>query len=153
MVALSPPAYDEHSVFQYERAEFERLIVHEMVHIFEEYLSPNIEESPLIWSEGLAVYLSEQWRYEPDFNVNVKRTFESKSLPKLSKIVSGHENAYHWGWTVVMAIEARYGRELINHIVRNYSDGDIFSFVEDSFADFEHFWRGFCFGDLLAKLS
>jgi len=60
MVVLSPSAYAEHSTFDYVPAEFDRLLVHEAIHMVEEFLSPNIESSPRWWGEGLAVHLSGQ---------------------------------------------------------------------------------------------
>jgi len=64
MVVLSPSAYKNHSVFKYIPDNFGRLLIHELVHMVEEHLTPDVETSPRWWSEGLAVYLSEQWRYE-----------------------------------------------------------------------------------------
>lgn len=43
------------------------MATHELVHVIQEYLSPGIEDSPLWWDEGLAVYLSDQWQFESQF--------------------------------------------------------------------------------------
>jgi hypothetical protein len=67
MVMLSPTAYEQHSTFTFEPEAFNRLLFHELVHIVEEYLSPNIEKIPNWWSEGLAIYLSDQWRFDDIF--------------------------------------------------------------------------------------
>ncbi len=63
LLLLAPSAYSTDSIYKYSAEEYKKLIFHEMTHMFEEYLSPNIELSPRWWSEGLATYLSEQWKY------------------------------------------------------------------------------------------
>jgi len=70
LVVLSPSAYEQHSIFRYFLDEYRRLLFHEMTHMFEEYLAPAsaMEAVPRWWSEGLAVYLSGQWKYDDQYN-------------------------------------------------------------------------------------
>jgi hypothetical protein len=81
MVVLSPSAYESYPVFKYVSDDFGRLLIHELIHIVEEYLSPDIEVIPRWWSEGLAVYLSGQWRYEDDFRKPVLEGIEKEKIP------------------------------------------------------------------------
>jgi len=53
IVFLSPSAYAEHTSDVYVPDDYRRMISHELVHVFQEQLSPNIEASPLWWDEGL----------------------------------------------------------------------------------------------------
>lgn len=125
MVVLSPSAYEEHSPFTYRQEEFERLLVHEAVHMIEEFLSPNIEASPRWWGEGLAVYFSDQWRYEDDFRKPALDGVAKGEVPSLEQIETEAKHAYDWGWTIVAFIESQYGRETVVRIVRECADGDV----------------------------
>ncbi len=104
LVFLSPLAYKEHSIYEYHREEYERLIYHELVHVWEEYYSPAIEESPLWWSEGLAIYKSRQWMYEDQFNFlsPVFLGIAKGEIPKLHDINQSRDLSYHWGFTLVI---------------------------------------------------
>lgn len=127
IVMLSPDAYCDQSVYRYDKDNFKRLVMHELVHVHEEHLSPCIEVSPRWWSEGMAVYCSGQWKYEDDFRNPVIVGIANGSLPTLHEVIENPRLAYDWGWTVVMMIELIYGSEAIGRIVRECSDGDVFS--------------------------
>lgn len=142
MVVLSPSAYEEHSTFTYVPDDFGRLLVHELVHMIEEHLSPDIEASSRWWGEGLAVYLSGQWRLERGFRQPVLDGIAAGEIPSFSDIESEARLAYDWGWTIVAFIEDQYGRDTILRIVRQCSDGDVFSFLNERPADVEKRWRG-----------
>lgn len=140
LVLLAPSAYAIDSIYEYSAKEYQRLVFHEMVHIFEEYLSPNIEALPRWWSEGLAVYLSEQWKYEDEFGKPVLKGL-GKKIPGFKKIQKDVKLAYQWGWTIVKYIEYCYGQKMILTIVRNCTDGDVFKIMGETMRNFERKWK------------
>jgi hypothetical protein len=46
LVVLSPSAYETNSAYRYDPGEYKRLLLHEVAHMFEEYLAPDIEAIP-----------------------------------------------------------------------------------------------------------
>lgn len=147
MVLLSPAAYEAHSIYKYIPGDFKRLLVHELVHMVEEYLSPNMEASPRWWGEGLAVYLSEQWHHEDEFRKAAIDGISGNSIPGFRQIEADRTLAYHWGWTIVQFIETVYGRNMILRIVRECADGNVFSIIGDSVERLEKQWRSWLVGE------
>jgi len=141
MVVLSPSAYDAHAMFDYIPDDFRRLLVHEMVHMVEEFLSPDIEASPRWWGEGLAVFLSEQYRFEGAFRQAALSGIAKDAIPSLSQIDVDAALAYDWGWTIVSFIETEFGREMIARIVRECADGNVLAFLKDGLPNIEKRWR------------
>jgi hypothetical protein len=141
LVLLAPSAYSTDSIYEYSVKEYKRLIFHETIHILEEYLSPNIEASPRWWGEGLAVYLSEQWKYEDDFRVPVLEGIRSNSIPEIEEIQKDVRLCYQYGWTIVKYIESTYGRKMILNIVKNCADGDVFDIIGETIGNFEGEWQ------------
>lgn len=129
LILLAPSAYSTDSIYEYSAKEYKRLIFHETTHIFEEYLSPNIEALPQWWGEGLAVYLSEQWEYEDDFRAPVLEGLRSKKIPKIEEIQGDVKLSCQWGWTIVKYIDYCYGRKMIINIVANCVDGNVFKII------------------------
>jgi hypothetical protein len=127
MIALSPSAYHSHSTFTYVPDQFGRLLIHELVHMVEEHLSPNIEASPRWWSEGLAIYLSDQWLHDDEFKTPALDGIAQRNIPGFHQIEMDTRLAYDWGWTVVRFIEHTYGKEMIVRIVRECTDGNVLS--------------------------
>lgn len=140
MVLLSPAVYGTQSTFTYAEPEFRRLAVHEFVHMAEEFLSPDIEASPRWWGEGLAVYLSGQWRYEDFFGKPAQRSVTRGEPPELDSVLSGEVSAYVWGWTVVKCIQDRYGPGVISRLVRDCLDGDPLSLLDTGYDGFRKLW-------------
>lgn len=136
---LSPSAYKNHSLYRYDPAEFSLLVFHELTHVFEEYLSPDIEKTPRWWSEGLAVYLSGHWCYEDQFNFrqSVTDNLSRGCLPRIKDIFSSVELSYEWGWTLVMFIESILGKEAIINTVKGCKDGDILQYLNADPQNFE----------------
>ncbi|MFC2094903.1 hypothetical protein ACFLSW_00480 [Candidatus Bipolaricaulota bacterium] len=141
MVVLSPSAYEEHSIYPYVPNDFRRLLVHETVHMIEELLSPDIEASPRWWSEGLAVYLSEQCLHEAEFRDVALRGIADNVIPEFRDIEVETKLAYEWGWTIVQFVETKYGREMIPRIVRECADGNVFSFLAEDTRVLEESWK------------
>lgn len=81
MVFLSPTAYKEDSSYKFKPGEYRRLVFHELVHVFEEYLSADMEAVPCWWREGLAVYLSGQGKHEDEFRQSVLRGIRERNIP------------------------------------------------------------------------
>jgi hypothetical protein len=140
LVALSPSAYHSHSTFEYVPDQFDRLLVHELVHMVEEHLSPNIEASPRWWGEGLAVYLSQQWLHDAAFRTPALDGVAQRHMPGFSQIAADTRLAYDWGWTIVRFIEQTYGKDMIVRIVKGCSDGDVFSMAGEERAGLETRW-------------
>jgi len=143
LVMLSPSAYEQHSVFEYCSDEYRRLLAHEVTHMFEEYLAPNMETPPRWWSEGLAVYLSGQWQHEDqyEFRQPVLQGLERRSIPDVQEIPNSLKLCYDWGWTMVMFIEKTYGRETILRIVCDCDNGDVFGMFGEDIDIFQRKWK------------
>ena len=143
IVFLSPSAYRQHSTYYYDAAEYRRLVAHELVHVFEEHLAPDIEASPRWWSEGLAAYLSGQWNHADQFRFRqpVMDGIRLGSVPCMSDIPPDVDLCYAWGWTIVMFIEHTYGRDAIGRIVRECRDGDVLATLGEDPVAFESRWR------------
>ncbi len=148
LVFLSPRVYKEQSTFEYYPQEYERLIFHEVTHVFEELLSPGIEFMPRWWSEGLAVYLSGHWRYSDQFNFRqpVVQGIREGKIPTFQEVVRRVDLSYEWGWTMVMFIEKTRGREVIRKIIRECSDGNILEFLGGSEEGFSREWQQWLLG-------
>lgn len=143
IVFLSPSAYKSDSVYKYVPEEYERLTFHELTHLFEEYLSPDIEVVPRWWSEGMAVNLSGQWKQYDQFGFRkpVETAIRENRIPTLEQINNSIPLAYDWGWTMVMCIEDKYGSEAIVCIVKKCADDDILKFLNEQPETFEKSWR------------
>jgi len=150
LVLLSPRAY-EPGRYRYTPEGFERLIGHELTHIVEEHLSPNIEALPRWWSEGLAMHVSGDWLKEWP---HVAKETAAGRIPALAAMQDGAITdvsvrlCYQWGWTVVRYIEATRGRENICKVVEQCADGDVLAVLDVDPVAFERAWRewlvGFC---------
>jgi hypothetical protein len=141
MVVLSPSAYANHSIFTYVPDQFGRLLIHELVHMVEEHLSPNVEAIPRWWSEGLAVVLSEQWRHEDGFRRPALDGIARNDVPGLRQIEAETKLAYDWGWTIVRFIEVARGRAAIVRVVKECADGNVFSAMGETAGSLETRWR------------
>jgi len=149
LVFLAPSAYEEHSTYKFEPAEFGRLVFHETVHVFEELLSPNIELVPRWWSEGLAVYLSRQWKYYDQFKFRkpvVKGLLEGE-IPEFEEIERRVDLSYDWGWTAVMFLEQTRGREVIRRTVLRCSRGNILETLGMGKVEFAREWKHWLQGE------
>jgi len=150
LVLLSPRAY-ESGRYRYTPEGFERLIGHELTHIVEEHLSPNIEALPRWWSEGLAMHVSGDW---VDELPHVVKETAAGRIPALAEMQDGAvadvsvRLCYQWGWSVVRYIEATHGRAGIRRVVEQCADGDVLATLGAEPATFEREWRnwltGFC---------
>jgi peptidase MA superfamily protein len=129
IVFLSPSAYATQSTYTYVPDDFQRMATHELVHVVQELLSPGIEESPLWWDEGLAVYLSNQWQHTSQFRFRepVLQSIQDGHAPTLSAIQTDNSLAYSFGWTLVRFIEQEMGKTAIVSVVKQMMDGDVFT--------------------------
>jgi hypothetical protein len=150
LVLLSPRAY-EPGRYRYTPEGFERLLGHELTHIVEEHLSPNIEALPRWSSEGLAMHLSGDW---VDELPHVVKETAAGRVPALAEMQDGAvadvsvRLCYQWGWTVVRYIEATHGQPGIRRVVEQCADGDVLATLDEEPATFERAWGewlvGFC---------
>ncbi|HQG81918.1 MAG TPA: hypothetical protein PLU14_00825 [Caldisericia bacterium] len=140
IVFLSPSAYKDYSVYKYDPKEYTRVIFHELTHVFEEYLTPDIETTPVWWSEGLAIYLSKQY-YEEEIIEPVLKSISEKLIPDIEEIQNNIKLCYIWGWTVVAFIKKTYGKEMILKIVKECSNGNVFGIFTEDAKDFEKKWK------------
>jgi hypothetical protein len=143
IVFLSPPAFKQHSTYEYEPDDFRRMIWHELVHVFEEYLTPDIETTTRWWSEGIAVYLSDQWRHESQFGFREPaiKSIRDKSVPDISKIQESIPLAYDFGWTIVKFIEDMKGKRVIARVVKEVRNGEIFPALGEEVYSFQKQWK------------
>lgn len=143
LILLSPRAY-EPGRYRYTPEGLERLLGHELTHIVEEHLSPNIEALPRWWSEGLAMHLSGDW---VDELPHVSKETAACRIPALAAMQDGAVTdvsvrlCYQWGWTVVQYIEAKYGRAGIRRVVEQCADGDVLNALGVAPAILERAWR------------
>jgi hypothetical protein len=150
LVLLSPRAYVP-GTNRYSPEGYERLIGHELTHIVEEHLSPNIEALPRWWSEGLAMHLSGDWMDELP---HVVRETAAGRIPALAEMQDGAvadvsvRLCYQWGWTVVRYIETSRGQAAIRRVVEQCADGDVLATLDEDPVALERAWRewlvGFC---------
>jgi hypothetical protein len=150
LVLLSPRAYVS-GTNRYSPEGLERLIGHELTHIVEEHLSPNIEALPRWWSEGLAMHLSGDW---VDEFPHVERETAAGRVPALAEMQDGAvadvsvRLCYQWGWTVARCIESVHGQPGIRKVVEQCADGDVLATLGEEPTAFERAWRdwlpGFC---------
>ncbi len=145
LVFLHPSAYDRDSSYVFRPDEYTRLIRHELTHVFEEYLAPDIESSPRWWSEGLAVFLSRQWQHADQFAFRqpVLEGIEQNKLPDLSAVENDIGLAYDWGWTLVIYLYFTEGRGRIVEIVKefDFSQADIIKELSSSQEELEMNWQ------------
>ena len=156
LAIVSPRAYEGGP--QYTPEGYRRLLVHETVHIVEEYLTPNVEGTARWWSEGLAVYFSGHWREELPL---VQAGVRARSIPAIADMagdaVFGDNTVrlcYTWGWASVRCIEQAHGRRAILKIVRECDDDDVFRTMGEERAAVEQGWQEWLFcagGDLVPE--
>jgi len=147
MVVISPSAYETHSIFKYVPENFQRLQVHEFVHMVEEFITPDIETSPRWWGEGLAVYFSGQWQYEDEFRKAALNGVAERKIPTFREIETERKLAYDWGWTIVRFIESVYGRDMIVRIVRECADGFVLHMIDEDIDTLEDRWKDWLLAD------
>lgn len=141
IVILSPSAYKRDSIYEYRPDEYRRLLFHEATHVMEEYISPNIETQQRWWSEGLAVNLSTQWRYEDEFREPVLKGLKNKQIPNFKEIQEDVRLSYQWGWTIVKYIEELYTPIMIAKIVKACENGDVFNILGKDIKSLEKEWK------------
>lgn len=143
IVFLCPSAYNKHSIYTYVPSQYKMMIYHELTHVFEEAMSPNIETLPRWWSEGLAVYLSGQWKYNDQFNFRLPAVIglKNRQIPDLCEIDESIALSYEWGWTIVLFIEDFYSRETLVKIVKECEDGNIVKLLGQNNCSFEKKYR------------
>jgi hypothetical protein len=127
LVLLSPSAYFLDSIYRYNYEEYARLLCHELTHIYHELLSPDMETVPRWFSEGLAIYLSEQWIYEDEFRLPVA----SGNIPTLDEINEDINLAYEWGWPIIKYIDDLYGKETILRCIKEQNYQKLTIFMRD----------------------
>lgn len=133
LVLLSPKAYETDSCYKYKAEEFDRLICHEMVHIFEENLSPDIELNPLWFSEGLAVWFSKQYLLDDDLYTQITEFAKNNTLPAFNDIISGKVSAYLWGWSLIETIINLFCEDFLVTLVKEKTGDSIISALPNNF--------------------
>ena len=137
---LSPNAYhyDAASSYtssvdgKYNKEIYQRMIAHEVVHMLEEHLSPKgaMEIRPVWWGEGLAVYISEQYKFDSDFISLSEKIIKDGLInpPKFEFFnnISGSD-AYIWGWILIDIIIKKCGKKDVFDFIKNnsYTDKNI----------------------------
>ncbi len=115
---------------------FERVIRHELVHVFsfsklnyvmKSHKKYNFSSPPLWWEEGLAEHFSKEWDSEAD--MLIKDLVISGRLVKLSNMsqISGTYFMYKEGESILKFLEEEYGDDKINWLYDNYWKGKDFS--------------------------
>ena len=147
---LSPNAYptDADKFYlnkngSYDKDIYNRIVVHEAVHMIEEFISPkdSMEVRPSWWSEGLAVLVSEQYKLDSDIVKRLEKDLISGQIPKIKDLDGA--NAYIWGWSVIRFIIENLGTDKITYIMKETCDADIFKYLQTTEIEFEKKWRKF----------
>ncbi|EIT86050.1 hypothetical protein A374_07011 [Fictibacillus macauensis ZFHKF-1] len=141
LVLLSPDAYPSHSIYTYEKTEYERLLCHELTHVYHEHFTSNLEMTPRWLEEGLAIYLSNQWRTDVEFRDPVQRAIQTRELPSLEEVENSILLSYIWGWTLVRFLDVTYGQDLIKAIVVQGSDQAVYEATRLEKEVFEARWH------------
>ena len=143
---LSPNAYpkDAESVYLgpngvYDKGLYRRTVVHEAVHMAEEYLSPKgaMETRPQWWKEGLAVYVSGQYKKDRDIKELIKSSLDK--IPDIRGVKGA--NSYVWGWSIIRYIETRFGKNKILNILEKQVDLDLHKTFKIQQQVFEKEWQ------------
>ena len=155
LVLLSPRAYEK-EFHTYSPEDFRKLVLHEMTHVVEEHLSPNIEALPRWWSEGLGLFLSQHWKEEL---THVLEAIGLKRIPSIADMQDGAVTdpsvrlCYRWGWTIVAHIHVVRGRDAVVKVVRECEDGDVFGTLGSQPEALEAEWRRWLFAMDLPSLD
>jgi hypothetical protein len=149
IVLLAPSAYASESTYDYVPDDYRRMTHHELTHVVQEHLSPDIETSPFWWDEGLAVYLSGQWRHESQFRFRepVLDCRHEGDIPSLREIREDASLAYAFGWTVVRFLECKRGAAVIALVVNRMRDGDVWATLGENERDVEVRWQSWLLND------
>jgi len=123
-----------------DKGMYKLFIKHEIVHMVEELISPRdaMEVRPQWWSDGLAVYVTGQYRDRVTTKY-MKADRAAGKIPGLDELKGGP--AYTWGWSVVRYIDKRFGRKKILEIMRNTCDADIPGLLKLSKKTLERAWQ------------
>ena len=100
-----------------------------------------MEVRTLWWSEGLAVLISEQYKFDTDIIEYLKKDITKGELSKIKDLDGA--NAYTWGWSVINYIIDNFGINKINYIMQKTCDSDIFKYLKISESEFEKKWHEF----------
>ncbi len=133
LILLSPSAYEEDSTYKYNIEDYQRLLLHEMTHMFQEYLSPDMEKLPRWFTEGMAIYISEKWKYEDEFKESVLKTINEGNTPSFAEINENIILSYIWGWTIIKYIVDKYGNDKVIEILTNMSLNEYHNIINSFF--------------------
>ena len=143
LVLLSPRAYEK-GYHTYSPDAFRMLVIHEMMHVVEEHLSPDIEAGLRWWREGLAMFPSGHWKEEIP---HILQGIGSDRIPSIGEMQDGAitdhpvKLCYMWGWTVVAYVHVVHGKDAVVKVVRECDDGDVFRVLGVQPDAFETAWR------------
>ncbi len=141
LILLCPSAYDTDSIYKYNFDDYKRLLTHEMVHMFHEHLSVDMENIARWFSEGIAIYLSKQNEYEDEFKRPVIDGVLDNKIPTIEDINNDIMLSYDWGWCIVKYIDETYGFDTVLNIARNCGSNDVIGFISNDKEGFEKNWR------------
>ncbi|MGB9721472.1 MAG: hypothetical protein ACPL28_08355 [bacterium] len=141
MLLLSPQSYATDSVYVYNRADYFRLLIHEIIHMVVRIVAGGDDNVPRWFEEGLAVYLSKQWLYEDEFKKPIFQKISINRVPSLAKIIRIRRYYYYWGWTIIKYIEKKYGKKMISEITKKCAQRDIFKILNEKKHLFEQKWK------------
>jgi len=154
---LSPNAYSNDAPMYYDKDlnsynihDYGRTIKHEVVHMIEEMLSPfqALETRPSWFGEGLAVYLSKQYREEDEW---MESLIEERELgiPMIKELRG--KKAYIFGWTLVKYIEEKIGAKGLKRIIEKSKGDDIFIVARLDREQIEREWKEYLVSSILKE--
>ncbi len=141
LILLCPTSYDTDSIYTYDEGYYKRLLKHEMIHMFQEHLNVDMENTSRWFAEGIAVYLSKQYEYEDEFKNPVIEGVLNKKIPSIEEINNNIVLCYDWGWTIVKYIDEVYGFDTVLNIFRNCGSYDVIGFMKNDKVEFEENWK------------
>jgi hypothetical protein len=116
-VLLSPRAYLTDSSYRFDPASFDLLLAHEAAHLYHFRANPRYRDAPPLLVEGLAVFLSGQFRRLDEFRRPVLAARALGQWPVPADLLDDPRAAYLWGWTVVGTLDAAGGPALLRALL------------------------------------
>lgn len=141
LILLCPSSYHTDSIYTYNAKYYKRLLKHEMIHMFHEHLSVDMENTSRWFGEGIAVYLSNQHKYEDEFKNPVIEGVLNNKISSVEDINNDVMLCYDWGWSLVEYIDETYGFDTVLNIIRNCGSTDVVGFMKEDKVEFKNKWK------------
>ena len=133
---LSPKSYRSDAPFYgrdqppfYDPVDFRRILVHELVHVWEELSSPReaMEVGEDWFSEGMAMYIAEHNR-EARFEIELRADFSRGIIPKPEELSGDRE--YSWGCVLFEFLLEKVGPKPLLEMITKTTHENIITLLQ-----------------------